>query len=47
MEMDMEMLYGPVIMGFITLIALIGVFSDTKNRPGFKWFLIFLVLLGR
>ena len=25
---------------------LISAFSDTKNRPGFKWFLIFLILLG-
>ncbi len=42
----MDMIYGIVILAFITVIAIIGVFSDTKNRPGFKWFLVLLVLAG-
>ena len=38
--------YGMVIIGFMALVATIGVFGDTKNRGGLKWFLMFLVVLG-
>jgi hypothetical protein len=38
--------YGIVIVGFIALVALIAAFSDTKQRGGFKWFLVLLILAG-
>jgi hypothetical protein len=38
--------YGIVITGFIALVALIAAFSDTRQRGGFKWFLVLLILAG-
>ena len=40
------MVYGMAIIGFMALVATIGVFGDTNNRGGLKWFLMFLVVLG-
>lgn len=44
--MSMDMMYGIVIVGFIVLVGLIGILSDTKSRGGLKWFLALLILVG-